>query len=286
MLLRDRDRLLWAAEQADSCVLGAGACAGNQFGVDRELLRERLGFARISHNSMDAVSDRDFACDFLHAATMLAMHLSRLSEDVILWSTTEFGLVRLDDSVSSGSSLLPQKRNPDACELARAKTGRVLGSYVSLVTVLKGLPLTYNKDLQEDKEAVLDAFDTIRQLLPVFRSLIATMRVDHERAAALLRGGHLEALAVADYLTRKGVPFREAHRVAGEMVRRAEALGVGLRELPLGEYKTLHAAFDDDLIEYLSVEKALEDKTVVGGTAPERVREEIDRVRRLIRARN
>lgn len=285
MLLRDRDRFLWAASQADACPLGCGACAGNQFGIDREFLRERLGFARLSRNSLDAVSDRDFACDFLHAATVLFVHLSRWSEDLVLWSTAEFGLVRLDDSVSTGSSMLPQKRNPDACELVRAKTGRVLGSYVALVTVLKALPLGYQKDLQEDKEGVFDAADTIRLVLPVFRVVVSTLRVDRERAAALLRGGFLEALSVADYLTRRGVPFREAHRVAGAAVRKAEALGLRLPELPLAEYRALDpefgALFEEDLFRSLSVESALREKSSVGGTAPDRVREEIARLRRV-----
>ena len=285
MLLRDRDRFRWAADQADSCPLGSGACAGNQFGVDREFLRSRLGFARLTHNSMDAVSDRDFACDFLHAATILLVHLSRMSEDLILWSSAEFGLVTLDDSVTTGSSLLPQKKNPDACELARGKCGRVLGSLVGLVTVLKGLPLTYNKDLQEDKEGVFDAVDTVRLILPVFRIVMETLRVNRERAAGLLRGGFLEALGVADYLTRKGVPFRESHRVAGAAVRHAEALGVTLAQLPLAEYRALHPAFEQDLHGSLSTEGSLRDKDVIGGTAPERVREEIVRVRGLVETR-
>jgi argininosuccinate lyase len=281
MLLRDRDRFAWAAEQADACPLGSGACAGNQFGVDRERLRKRLGFARLTHNSMDAVSDRDFACDLLHAATLLLVHLSRLSEDFIHWSTAEFGFIVLDDSVTTGSSMLPQKKNPDACELARGKCGRVLGRLVGMVTTLKGLPMTYNKDLQEDKEAVFEAMDTVRLLLPVFRTIFATLRTRPERARAALEGGYLEAVSVADYLTRKGIPFREAHDVAGRAVRRAEAQGMSLRALPLAEYRALHPAFEPDLFEAISIEGALEDKDVVGGTAPRRVREEIERLRLL-----
>ena len=230
---------------------------------------------------MDAVSDRDFACDFLHAATMLLVHLSRLSEDLILWSSSEFGFATLDDSVTTGSSMLPQKKNPDACELARGKCGRVLGNLVGLVTTLKGLPLTYNKDLQEDKEAVFDAIDTVTLLLPVFVAVIETLRVNRGRAAAALEGGFLDALGVADYLTRKGIPFREAHGAAGKAVRRAEALGVGLTSLPLAEYHAIHPGFGPDLTAALTLEQALADKDVVGGTAPARVREEIARVRRI-----
>lgn len=284
MLLRDRDRFLWAADQADACPLGSGACAGNQFGVDRELLRRQLGFSRLTHNSMDAVSDRDFACDFLHAATLLLVHISRLSEDLILWTSAEFGLVVLDDSVTTGSSMLPQKKNPDACELGRGKVGRVLGNYVSLVTTLKGLPLTYNKDLQEDKEAAFDSIDTLNSLLPVFKLMVETLQVRQDRAEALLRGGFLEAISVADYLTRKGVPFREAHRTAGKAVRRAEALQVSLPELGLDEYKALDARFESDLLEAISIKGALADKDVVGGTAPRRVHEEIDRLKKLLAA--
>lgn len=282
MLLRDRERFRWAARQADVLPLGSGACAGNQFGMDRELLARRLSFGAISRNSMDAVSDRDFACDFLHAATLLLVHISRLSEDLILWSSAEFGLAALDDSVTTGSSLLPQKKNPDACELGRGKCGRVLGDYVRLVTTLKGLPLTYNKDLQEDKEAVFDALDTVQMLLPVFRVLVETLRIREDRAASLLEGGFLEALSVADYLTRRGVPFREAHGAAGKAVRRAETLGVTLGALATEEYRSIHAGFGDDVHAAISLQAALEDKDVVGGTAPKRVADEIERLKRAL----
>ena len=280
MLLRDRRRFLQARDASDVCPLGSGACAGNQLGIDRELLRERLGFRELTRNSLDAVSDRDFACDYLYAASLLFVHLSRLSEDLILWSSAEFGLARLDDSVSTGSSLLPQKRNPDALELARGKTGRVLGHLLALLTVLKGLPLTYNKDLQEDKEAVFDAADTVDLMLEVMAVVVATLQVDRERAKALLEGGYLEALGVADYLVRAGVPFREAHRIAGAAVRRAEALGAGLRDLPLAEYRALSPAFEADIHGAIGLDRALEDKDVVGGTAPGRVRAEIERLER------
>lgn len=279
MLLRDRRRFRWAYEEADTLPLGSGACAGNQFGMDREQLRERLGFAELSHNSMDAVSDRDFACTFLYASTLLLTHLSRLSEDLILWSSAEFGFVTLDDNVTTGSSMLPQKKNPDACELGRGKCGRVLGNLVGLVTTLKGLPLTYNKDLQEDKEGVFDTVDTVTALLPVFRSMIETLKVHGDRGAAALRGGFIEALSVADFLTRKGVPFRDAHDVAGKAVRQAEQLGVTLPELSLEEYQSLHQEFDEGLFAAISTKGALRDKDVVGGTAPARVREEIARLR-------
>ena len=277
MLERDRRRFLWAAEQADSCPLGSGACVGNQFGIDREKLQEDLGFSALTSNSLDGVSDRDFACDFLYAASMLMVHLSRFSEDIILWMTSEFGFVRLDDSVTSGSSMLPQKKNPDACELARGKTGRVVGHLIGLLTCLKGLPLSYNKDLQEDKEGVFDTHDTLLGILGVFTTMVETMQVDRERIAGSLEGGYLEALGVADYLTRKGMPFREAHDLAGSCVRRAEELGVSLPSLELEVYRSIHEAFEEDLFEAISVEGSLADKDVIGGTAPRQVAGQLER---------
>lgn len=283
MLERDRRRFLWAAEQADSCPLGSGACVGNQFGIDREKLQEDLGFSSLTSNSLDGVSDRDFACDFLYSASMLMVHLSRFSEDIILWMTSEFGFVRLDDSVTSGSSMLPQKKNPDACELARGKTGRVVGHLIGLLTCLKGLPLSYNKDLQEDKEGVFDTHDTLLGILGVFTTMVETMQVDRERTAGSLEGGYLEALGVADYLTRKGVPFREAHDLAGSCVRRAEELKLSLPSLPLPEYRSIHEAFEEDLFEAISVEGSLADKDVPGGTAPSQVAAQLERWREALK---
>ena len=283
MLERDRRRFLWAAEQADSCPLGSGACVGNQFGIDREKLQEDLGFSSLTSNSLDGVSDRDFACDFLYSASMLMVHLSRFSEDIILWMTSEFGFVRLDDSVTSGSSMLPQKKNPDACELARGKTGRVVGHLIGLLTCLKGLPLSYNKDLQEDKEGVFDTHDTLLGILGVFTTMVETMQVDRERTAGSLEGGYLEALGVADYLTRKGVPFREAHDLAGSCVRRAEELKQSLPSLPLPEYRSIHEAFEEDLFEAISVEGSLTDKDVPGGTAPSQVAAQLERWREALK---
>lgn len=282
MFLRDHRRFGAASEAADSSPLGAGACVGNQFGIDREFLAGTLGFTRLTRNSMDAVSDRDFVCDFLYASVMFLVHVSRLSEDLIFWSSSECGFVSLDESVTSGSSMLPQKKNPDACELGRAKCGRVLGHLVALVSTLKGLPLAYNKDLQEDKEGVFDALDTVAALIPVFGVMIRTLVVDPERTRAALESGYLEALSVADYLTRKGVPFRKAHSVAGSAVRLAEERGVGLGELTLEDYRGLDAHFEDDLFSAITLEAALGSKDVVGGTAPDRVRDEVAGLRTRI----
>ena len=283
MLERDRQRLLWAAEQAASCPLGSGACVGNQFGINRGKLQEELGFGSLTANSLDGVSDRDFACDFLYASSMLMVHLSRFSEDIILWTTSEFGFVRLDDEVTSGSSMLPQKKNPDACELARGKTGRVIGHLIGLLTCLKGLPLSYNKDLQEDKEGVFDTHDTILGILGVITRLVETMEINRERTSGSLEGGYLEALGVADYLTRKGIPFREAHDLAGGCVKRCEELGVSLPSLSLAEYQAIHAEFDEDLFDAISVEGSLADKDVTGGTAPGQVALQLERWKELLK---
>jgi argininosuccinate lyase len=285
MFSRDHQRFGAAFDQANACPLGSGACAGNQFGIDRDLLRRELEFDRVTRNSLDAVSDRDFACDFLYASSLFLVHLSRFSEDLILWSSTEFGFVVLDDSVTSGSSMLPQKKNPDACELGRAKAGRVIGHLIGLLTVLKGLPLSYNKDLQEDKEGVFDTADTVRLLLSVYVGLVRTMRIARDRAAQALEGGYLEAISVADYLTRRGTPFRRAHSTAGAAVREAEKRGMSLRELSLEDFRALDPSFGEDLFDAISLDGALADKDVVGGTSPRRVREEIARVRAWVEAR-
>lgn len=277
MLRRDRQRFGMAAAAANISPLGSGACVGNQFGVDREFLAKELGFSGVTRNSMDGVSDRDFVADYLYASSMLMVHLSRFSEDLILWTSQEFRLVSLDESVTTGSSMLPQKRNPDAAELTRGKCGRIAGRLLGLLTTLKGLPLTYNKDLQEDKEAVFDAVDTLELILPVVRVMVETLEVDRERAGELLQGGHLEAISAADYLVRKEMPFREAHDVVGRLVRRADEVGTSLTKLDIEEYRKLSSLFDEDVFEAIGAEGAVGDKQVTGGTAPDRVREEIAR---------
>ena len=277
MLRRDRQRFGMAADAANISPLGSGACVGNQFGVDREFLAKELDFSGVTRNSMDGVSDRDFVADYLYASSMLMVHLSRFSEDLILWTSQEFRLVSLDESVTTGSSMLPQKRNPDAAELTRGKCGRIAGRLLGLLVTLKGLPLTYNKDLQEDKEAVFDAVDTLELILPVVRVMVETLEVDRERAGELLQGGHLEAISAADYLVRKEMPFREAHDVVGRLVRRADEVGTSLTKLDIEEYRKLSSLFDEDVFEAIGAEGAVGDKQVTGGTAPDRVREEIAR---------
>ena len=280
MLRRDRGRFEAARRSADVLPLGSGAVAGNACGIDREFLRQELGFAALSHNSMDAVSDRDFVLDYLYACSVLAIHLSRFAEDVILWSSEEFGWVILDDRVSTGSSLLPHKRNPDACELLRGKTGRLLGHLLALSVTLKGLPLTYNKDLQEDKEGLFDGVETIRLLLAAAAVVVETLRFDHTRIAEALQGGYVEAVGLSDYLVAKGMPFREAHRVVGEMVRAAEKQGKTLAELDWKAAKKFSNLIEPDVAEQLGARSAVERMGSIGGTAPQRVREEIARGRR------
>jgi len=283
MLRRDADRFRAAARAADVLPLGSGACAGSPFGVDREFLREALGFRDVSRNSLDAVSDRDFVLDFLYAASVLAVHLSRLAEDFILASSEEFGFIELDDAVSTGSSMLPHKRNPDACELARGKAGRVIGHLVALLTVLKGLPLSYNRDLQEDKEPVFDTIDTIETVLAVLAVAVRTMRIRRDRIAEGLSRGHLEAMGLADLLVRNGVPFREAHHAVAELVRIAAGRGCRLADLDPEVFRQVRPEFGDDPAAALDLRSSIEARDSTGGTATARVREEIGRLREWIR---
>ncbi|MFQ5435955.1 MAG: argininosuccinate lyase [Anaerolineae bacterium] len=245
-LVRDRRRFELVRQQTAVLPLGSAALAGTAFPVDREFLARELGFAAISQNSLDAVSDRDFAADFLYAAVMVGLHLSRLSEQLILFSSAEFGFVRLDDGYSTGSSLMPQKKNPDTLELTRGKSGRLIGNLVGLLTTLKGLPSTYDKDLQEDKEPLFDAVDTLALSLPVMAGLIRTLQLRPERMAAQLEPGLL-ATDLADYLVKKGVPFRQAHGLVGQVVRLAEEKGVGLTAVSLADLQAIHSAFDADV---------------------------------------
>jgi argininosuccinate lyase len=278
MLERDRERFANAQKRASVMPLGAGALAGNPFALDREFLARELGFERASENSLDAVSDRDFIAEFLFAASLLQIHLSRLAEDLILYSSAEFGFIELGDAYTSGSSLMPQKKNPDALELARAKSGRVIGDLTTLLVVLKGTPSTYDKDFQEDKEPLFDAIDTLELMLPVVAGVIRTLRVNAEKMRAALDVSML-ATDLADYLVRRGVPFRKAHHLVGALVRTAEARGVTLAELPLAEFTALSRAFDQDVFEVFDFERSVERRAAFGGTAPHAVRDQIERAR-------
>jgi argininosuccinate lyase len=267
-LARDRVRLAAAGRSAAVLPLGAAALAGTAFPIDRLMLAERLGFAAITANSLDAVSDRDFAAEFLFACALTGIHLSRLAEQLILFSSAEFGFVRLSDAYSTGSSIMPQKKNPDTLELTRGKSGRLIGRLTGFLATLKGLPSAYDKDLQEDKEPVFDAFDTLAIALPVMAGLIRTLELRPERMAAQLEDGLL-ATELADYLVRHGLPFREAHHLVGQIVRRAEELQMSISELSLEDFAAISPHFGEDALSVLNIAAALAARNIPGGTAPE-----------------
>jgi argininosuccinate lyase len=272
MLARDRDRLADARKRCDALPLGSGAAVGTGFRIDRKRLARELGMKSVAENSLDAVGSRDGAVEFLADCALLSVHLSRLGEELVLWSSAEFGFLRLSDEVATGSSLLPQKKNPDAAELARGKAGRVIGHLTALLTTLKGLPLAYNKDLQEDKEAVFDAFDTVTAVAGALSATVDGTSFDAKRCASALEGFHLLSIELADYLVRKGMPFRRAHGVVGRLVAQAEKKGVDVSALPLEELKAEASEFGPDVKRVLSIAQALKAKSALGGTAPTRVK--------------
>ncbi|HLL70377.1 MAG TPA: argininosuccinate lyase [Pyrinomonadaceae bacterium] len=273
MLARDRERLSDARRRTNVMPLGSAALAGTSYPVEREQVARSLGFAAVSRNSLDAVSDRDFCVEFAGAASLVMVHLSRLSEDIIVYATTEFGFLELGDAISTGSSLMPQKKNPDALELVRGKSARVFGHTLSLLTLLKGLPLAYNKDMQEDKEAVFDTADTVRASLEVMTTVLGNVRLREERAREAAARGYMNATELADYLARRGLPFREAHETVGRIVLHAITRGAELHELPLAELVALSPLIEGDVYAALSLEQTLATKSQAGGTSPARVAE-------------
>ncbi len=280
MFGRDRGRLMDARTRLNECPLGAGALAGTSFPIDRALTAAKLDFDRPMANSMDAVSDRDFALEFLAAVSIAAVHLSRFAEELVVWSSSQFGFIRFSDAFSTGSSMMPQKRNPDAAELVRAKAGRVFGCLFTLLTVMKGLPLTYSKDLQEDKEAVFAAFDTIELCLAATTGLVADMepQVAHMRADAA--GGFTTATDLADWVTRTlSVPFRESHHIAGRIVKLAEQKSCALTQLTLADMQSVEPRITQDVFGVLSVEASAASRTSFGGTAPANVRAQVSAAR-------
>jgi len=281
--LRDRRRLRLAQEAAAVLPLGSGAIAGCPFPVDREALRRELGFRTVSANSIDAVSDRDWICDLVYAGAVTGMHLSRLGEDLVLFSSIEFGFVRMADGYSTGSSLMPQKRNPDAAELARGKSGRLAGNLQALLMLLKGLPTGYNRDLQEDKEPLFDTVDTLRVVLPAMRGAVDTATFRPRRIRAKL-DTQLMATDLADYLVRRGVPFRESHEVVGRVVRRAEEEDRPLADLDPAEFAEIHPAFEPDVVEVFDWDTSLESRDSRGGSSLRAVDEQLDEVRSALLA--
>jgi len=280
MLQRDHERFDDCAKRAAVLPLGAGALAGNALGIDREFLARELGFARVSENSIDAVSDRDFIAEFLFDAALLGVHLSRLGEDLVLYSSAEFGFITMDDAYATGSSIMPQKKNPDAMELARGKSARLIGHLTTLLALLKGLPSSYDKDLQEDKEPLFDAVDTLDALLPVVAGVVHTMRVNADKMHAALDAAML-ATDLADYLARRGVPFRDAHRKVGAAVKVAEARGIALSELSLDEYTKIAPEFGADVKDIFDFTRSVASREIIGGTGPHAVREQIARAREI-----
>ena len=276
MFSRDLSRVRDAIERMDESPLGAAALAGTGFPIDRHKTARALGFREPTRNSLDSVSDRDFALEFLSLAAICATHLSRLAEEIVIWSTPQFGFVRLSDSYSTGSSIMPQKKNPDAAELIRAKTGRVNGHLIGLLTVMKGLPLTYSKDMQEDKEAVFDAAETLELMLAAMAGMVTDMSINAEAMKRAAGSGYATATDLADWLVREaGLPFREAHHVTGKAVALAEARKIGLEELPLAELQKLNAAITEDVFSVLTVEQSVQSRTSFGGTAPEQVKRQV-----------
>src|SRR6266542_3018232 len=282
MLVRDCDRLEGTRKRVNVLPLGSAALAGTSFPIDREAVATELGFDSVSRNSVDAVSDRDFCVEFVSACSLIMVHLSRLAEEVILYATSEFGFFELSDAVATGSSLMPQKKNPDSMELVRGKAGRVFGHTMSLLAMLKGLPLTYNKDMQEDKEAVFDTFETVCSCLEVTATVLRNVRVNEERMREASSGGFMNATELADYLARKGMPFREAHEVVGRMVMHAIQRGVELQELPLEEMRSLSPLIEEDVFSALSLERTLQTKSQIGGTSPECVTDALAEARRSL----
>jgi len=280
--LRDRDRLLRSVEAASVLPLGSGAIAGCPFPVDREALARELGFSRISENSMDAVSDRDWAVELLFAGALTGTHLSRLSEDLILFSTREFGFLRIADAYSTGSSLMPQKRNPDVAELARGRAGRLLGNLVALLTTLKGLPTSYNRDLQEDKRGVFDSVDALLVVLPAVAGAVATAEFRPDRIREAL-DTQLLATDLADYLVRRGVPFRRSHEAIGHLVRTAEERGCALDALTDEDFRSAHPSFEADVREAFDWERSVDSRAAHGGTARPAMDVQLDQARHALR---
>lgn len=282
MLQRDRERFLDGYKRADWMPLGAGALAGTTFPINREMVAQDLGFARLYENSMDAVSDRDFVLEYLSNAAILMTHLSRLSEDLILWNSQEFGFITLDDAFTTGSSIMPQKKNPDVAELVRGKTGRVFGHLMGMLTVLKGLPLAYNKDMQEDKEGFFDTVDTVKICLTLYAAMLRTVVPNKERMHAAVAGDFASATDLADYLVRRGLPFREAHAVVGRLVGKCVIEGRRLMDLTEEELRTASALFSVDVLRLLPPEACVAARQSRGGTARDAVEAQLSQAKAIL----
>ncbi len=278
MLLRDVSRLEDCLKRMDEMPLGSCALAGTTYPIDRTITAELLGFDRITNNSLDGVSDRDYCIEFASVLSIIMVHLSRFSEEIIMWCSWEFKFIELDDAFSTGSSIMPQKKNPDIAELVRGKSGRVFGDNMTLLTIMKGTALAYNKDMQEDKEAIFDALDTVKMCLTAFTPMLDTMRVIPENMRKAAAGGFINATDCADWLTKNGVPFRDAYKATGELVARCIELGTDLENLPMDEYKKVCDVFNDDVYSAISLERCTNERTVFGGPASTNVKAQAKRV--------
>jgi len=280
---RDADRLRDCFQRTDVLPLGSGALAGSTIVLDRELIARELGFARVSQNSLDAVSDRDFVAEFLFSLAMIGMHLSRLSEDLIIWSSSEFGFVEFSDSFSTGSSLMPQKKNPDMAELTRGKTGRLYGNLMSILTTLKALPSSYNRDLQEDKEALFDSADTVSAALNVFAAMLPELKINREKMKIAASDPNLLATDLAEYLVKKGMPFREAHEVVGKLVAETVAKGKKLNDISLAALKKVSSLFDADVSKVFDLRRSLAARQAIGAPSAKNIAAQIKRWRKELR---
>jgi argininosuccinate lyase len=281
MFERDRDRLADCYRRVNVMPLGAGALAGTVLPIDREMVARLLGFSGLSENSVDAVSDRDFAIEFVSACSQIMVHLSRLAEELVLWSSAEFGFITIADAFTTGSSIMPQKKNPDVAELSRGKAGRVFGNLTALLTIMKGLPLSYNRDMQEDKEPVFDTADTVNQALAVMAAMLESITVHRDTMRRAAEDGFITATDLADYLVRKGLPFRQAHEVVGRAVLKALELTCGLKDLPLIEYQKLSELISNDVYRSLSVDASVGRRTSRGGTAPTNLKKRLAALKKL-----
>ncbi len=282
MFTRDRERLINVREISDYCPLGSGALAGSNFPLDRKFLAEKLGFSKITLNSMDAVSDRDFLIDFLSACALIMLHLSRLAEELIWMSGEEFAFFDLPEELCTGSSMMPNKKNPDSLELIRGKAGRVFGNLIALFTLMKSTPLAYNRDFQEDKERVFDSADTVESSLEIMKLVIKGLKPNSKQLKKACEKGFILATDLADYLVKKGSGFRQAHFIVGELVKYCEEKGERLEELNLDEFKSKSELFEEDVFNILSLEKSVQSKNLVGGTAPKRVKEQIRKIKSIL----
>jgi argininosuccinate lyase len=281
MFERDKARFADSYKRTDVMPLGSAALSGSPYNVDREFVAKELGFESVTQNSMDAVSDRDFVIEYLSNAAITMMHLSRMAEEIVLWSTSEFGFMTLDDAYTTGSSIMPQKKNSDVAELGRGKTGRVYGNLQRMLVTMKGLPLSYNRDLQEDKEGLFDTVDTLLLSLEVFTGMLETAEYNTENMARSLKNDIILATDIADYLVKKGLPFRDAHRIVGNIVNYATTNNMNLMDINLEKYKEFCELFEAD-VKDISVESSIKSKNVIGGTAPEQIEYQLKRARKLL----